>query len=167
MYFHDGEQLWVKSRNFFKERSETDLWWSVAIRYNLEEKLKQVPFQAVFGEIVGQNPKFPYDRKDQGCTFHVFDIFDVKWQQWLDWEARVRMLAEVGLQSVPLLYAGLYGAEGYTYDQLKELAEGNSLLNSDHIREGFVIRTMMERSDPYLGSRTIAKFVGEGYNLQK
>lgn len=46
-------------------------------------------------------------------------------------------------------------------------AEGLTTLGGRHIREGWVLNTLVERYEPKLDSRMQVKLVGEGYNLQK
>lgn len=166
-FCHDGERLWVKSRNFYKRMDPNDMWWDVAIRYDLENKLKAYPNMVFFGEVYGQVKGFRYDTTiEHGellTKVRFFDIFDVKKMRYLDYDPFVVMVSEVGLDLMPELYRGPWTnrADIYSY------AEGASTLNPKHIREGFVLRTVKERYEPKLDGRLQLKLVGEGYNLQK
>jgi len=162
----DGEKLWVKSRNFYKKEDPEDMWWDVALRMGLKEKLVQFPMKIFFGELVGQVKGFRYDAKiDKGSLLTkvcFFDVCDAKTGRYHDYDETVSMVTGLGLEMVPELYKGPWlGKEMYQY------AEGKSTLSDKTIREGFVLRTLKERFEPRLQSRFITKLIGEGYNLQK
>lgn len=166
-FSYDGERLWVKSRNFYKKQDEDDMWWDIAIRYDMENKLKAFPGLVFFGEVYGQVKGFRYDTViAEGrlmTKFRVFDVFDTKTLRYLSYEDKVKTILEAGLDPVPELYRGPFTnkADIYSY------AEGMSTLNPKHIREGFVLNTLIERYEPKLDGRLQFKLVGEGYNLQK
>lgn len=166
-FSHDGMQLWVKSRNFYKKKDEDDMWWDIAIRYDMENKLAAFPGLVFFGEVYGQVKGFRYDTViAEGRLmpkFRVFDVWDTKQLCYLSYEDRVKAIADAGLEAVPELYRGRWT----TKEELYPLAEGASTLNPKHIREGWVLNTLVERYEPRLDSRMQVKLVGEGYNLQK
>jgi len=163
----DGEKLWVKSRNYYKKQDEDDMWWDIAIRYDLENKLKNYPGFVFFGEVYGQVKGFRYDTViAEGrlmTKVRFFDIWDTKKLRYLDYDDRVKMLLEAGLDPVPELYRGLWLGK----EKMYPMAEGLTTLGGKHIREGWVLNTLHERYEPRLDSRMQVKLVGEGYNLQK
>jgi len=163
----DGEKMWVKSRNYYKKRDEDDMWWDIAMRYDMENKLKQFPGLVFFGEVYGQVPKFRYDTViAEGrlmTRLRVFDVFDTKTLRYLSYDDRVKTIQEAGLDPVPELYRGPWMGKEAMYP----LAEGMTTLGGKHIREGWVLNTLIERYEPKLDSRMQVKLVGEGYNLQK
>ena len=175
-FVHDGERLWVKSRNCYKRMRPDDQWWGIAKRYALEEKLLSTPHMVVFGEMYGLMTGFRYDTKYNLNTAPVssrgknapkilfFDVWDVARACFLSFDDRLRFLAERGLDPVPLLYRGQWLGR----DAMYALAEGPTALESGaHVREGWVLTTAQERYEPALGGRMQVKLVGEGYNLQK
>lgn len=166
-FCHDGTRLWSKSRNFYKKQDSDDMWWDIAIRYDLENKLAQFPMMVFFGEIIGQVKGFRYDSKiEEGrllSTVHFFDIWDAVKMRYLDYNDRVEMILKAGLSSVPELYKGRWLGKEHAY----KYAEGQSTLNTKHIREGAVLVSVKERYEPRLDRRLQLKIVGEGYNLQK
>jgi RNA ligase (TIGR02306 family) len=167
-FTHDGERLWVKSRNWFKKRDEVvDPWWNIAIRYELESKLSKFPMMAFFGELHSQVKGFPYDSEiiegKRQTKMRFFDVYDVKKMSWLDYDDCVAMVKEAGLDMVPVLYRGPWLGK----DKMYPYAEGLTTLGGRHIREGFVVKTVKERYEPKLNSRLTLKLVGEGYSLQK
>lgn len=166
-FCHDGEKLWVKSRNYYKKMDPDDPWWDIAIRYQLEEKLAKHPGKVFFGEMYGQVKGFRYDCELVNGAMHskirFFDIYDTKTMRYLDYDPFVSMVTESGLDVMPVLYRGVWGPK----EEMYAYAEGKTTLGSKHIREGFVLRTVKERYEPKLDSRMVVKLVGEGYNLQK
>lgn len=166
-FSHDGERLWVKSRNFYKLIDAEDMWWDVALRFDFENKMSKFPGFIFFGEIYGQVRKFRYDTEIIGGVLltkvRFFDVLDVKTKRYLDYDDRVRVISEIGLDPVPELYRGKWKGK----EEMYPLAEGMSTLNLKHIREGWVLNTIKERYEPRLDSRMQVKLVGEGYNLTK
>ena len=163
----DGERLWTKSRNYYKKKDEDDMWWDIALRYDLENKLQKFPHMVFFGEVYGQVKGFRYDTVIEGgvllTKIRFFDVFNTKTMRYVDYQQRVDMIQEAGLDPVPELYRG----EWLGKDDMYPLAEGMSTLNPKHVREGWVLNTLVERYEPRLDSRMQVKLVGEGYNLQK
>lgn len=163
---YDGKELWVKSRRFYKENTHENMWWDIATRYNLEEKLKKYPFMIFFGEVAGQVKKFRYGSKIENgmlkSRLFIFDIKDVKNDKYIDYDEMIKICKELELDTAPLLYRGPWT----TKEEMYSYAEGNSLLDS-HIREGWVLRLGKENYEPKISSRVQYKLVGEGYNLQK
>lgn len=166
-FSYDGTRLWVKSRNFYKKIDEDDMWWDIALRYDLENKLKAYPHLVFFGEVYGQVKGFRYDTIIADgrlmTKLRIFDVWDTKTMRYLDYDDRVKLIKDTDLDPVPELYYGAWKGK----DEMYLYAEGISTLNSKHIREGFVLNTVKERYEPRLGSRMQVKLVGEGYNLQK
>lgn len=166
-FSHDGTRLWVKSRNFYKKQDEEDMWWDVALRYDLENKLSKYPGFVFFGEVYGQVKGFRYDTViAEGrlmTKVRFFDIFDTKKMRYLDYDDRVKIITELGLDPVPELYRGPWLGK----EKMYPFAEGLTTLGGKHIREGWVLNTLKERYEPRLDSRMQVKLVGEAYNLQK
>lgn len=162
-FLHDGERLWVKSRNAFKKEDETNRWWKAAKRYNLTEKLSKFPGKVFFAELYGQVVGFPYDCKVDGNTRHnklrFFDILDPKALTFSDWDRTEEIVRSLDLETAPVLFKG-----PWTKD-LWSMADGKSSIG-DHIREGFIVRPAKERIDHHQG-RVILKLKGEEYLLKK
>lgn len=164
---YDGEQLFVKSRNYYKKRDEDDMWWDAAIRYNLEEKLKKYPMFVFFAEVAGRVAKYKYTAQIVDGKLNTilcfFDIYDVKQNKYLDYDDFLAIMKELDLPTVPELYRGIWKgkAEMYPY------AEGKTTLGGNGLREGFVCRTVKERYEPKLDARMQVKLIGEGYTLSK
>ena len=166
-FCHDGNRLWVKSRNYYKKMDEDDMWWDIALRYNLEGRLAEFPMKVFFGEVYGQVKGFRYDTVIEGgrllTKIRFFDVWDTTKMRYLDYPDRLDLINHLDLDPVPELYRGPWTNKSDIYSY----AEGMSTLNSKHIREGIVINSLKERFEPKLNSRLQLKLVGEGYNLQK
>ena len=158
---HDGERLWIGSHHRIKSYSLDTPWWQAAEKYKLEEKLKMFPELAFYGEMYGQQKHFLYDSEVRGKNrLRFFDIKNIETEKYLDYDSFIQIIQLLELESVPLLYRGPWNPSLIAY------AEGKSCLNSDTIREGFVVKPLIERWDPKI-RRTILKFISQDYLLSK
>lgn len=164
--YKDG-RLWVKSRNYYKKMDPEDMWWDIALRYDLENKLSQFPDMVFFGEVYGQVKGFRYDTVIAEARLmtkiRFFDVWDLTKMRYMDYDLRLQTILGAGLDPVVELYRGPFTNKSDIYSY----AEGMSTLNPKHIREGWVLNTITERYEPRVDSRLQFKLVGEGYNLQK
>jgi len=159
--YHKGK-FFVGSHRTFKGESATDLYWRAAIAYDLKNKLKLFPNLAVYGEIFGDKVQdLTYGAGRGETRLAVFDLYDTKTKRFLDYKNFIDVCWALDLPRVPELYWGAY--DSATVDQL---CDGKTKIpGADHIREGFVIKPMMERQ--VHGARVIFKMVGEKYLLRK
>ena len=166
-FCHDGEKLWCKSRNYYKKRDPDDMWWEVALRYDLENKLSKYPGLAFFAECIGQVKGFRYDSEIVSGKLHTklyfFDIWDTKQLRYLDYDEFKSIIEDVGLQTTPVLYRGPWTNK----EEMYALGERKTTLGGKHIAEGWVLCLGKERFEPRLNNRCKLKFVSEAYNLQK
>jgi RNA ligase (TIGR02306 family) len=162
-FYHDGDRLWVKSRQFFKKENPNNQWWAAAIRYNLADKLKSNPGKVFFAELYGQVKGFAYDtevvKNQRQNKIRFFDILDPKTQTFADWSELDKIVSGMELETAPVLYTGPWSDAQWAH------ADGKSSIG-DHIREGFVVRPAKERVHPHQG-RVILKHKGEEYLLKK
>lgn len=113
----------------------------------------------VFGEVFGSKVQDLH----YGCRgrfgFRAFDILaDGK---YLDADAFFATCAEFGVESVPVLFRGAYSPE-----KVRELSQGSTTMADDHIREGVVVKPVVERTHPKVG-RVALKYVGDQYLFSK
>ena len=80
--------------------------------------------------------------------------------KYLDWDDVLNIAGAFEVELVPILYRG-----PFSLDKIKELAKGNSTF-SDHIREGVVVKPVVERIDPKVG-RVILKYINDDYLFSK
>lgn len=154
-----AERLWVGSHGCIKKEDPNNLWWKVAAKFNLAEKLRKVPDKVFYGEIYGQVQDLKYDAKANEHFLRFFDVFDNQTGRYLDYDKAIEAIKTAELEPVPVLFRGPWSKD------LLALAEGKSTL-AQNVREGFVVRPEKERYSNDLG-RVILKMVGEGYLLRK
>jgi len=163
-YVHTGKRFFIGSRTVMT-RTGPSVWKTVADRYQLEQKLKQHPGVVLFGEVYGSVQDLRYGvPANEEVRFVAFDAL---WpnkdgtRRYLNNDDLERFCASLSIQMAPVLYRGPW------HDGLASLAEGKSTMpGADHVREGFVVRPVVERHDPRFG-RVQLKLAGEGYLLRK
>lgn len=112
----------------------------------------------LFGEVIGQGIQ------DLGYGLKLPEprLFDVMiGNEFLPPVAVAQVAAMLGIQTVPVLYTGPFDLEA-----LKEFRDGKDTLSNSHVREGIVIRSVLEGRHPFHG-RKIGKFVSPDYLLRK
>ena len=164
---YQDDRLWCKSRNHYKRLNPDDPWWDFALRHDLENKLRQFSGHVFFGELYGNVKGFRYDTQIEGgrllTRVRFFDVFALDTKRYLDYDQRVKMIEQAGLDAVPEMYRGVWTNK----DEMYSYAEGVSTLNPKHIREGWVLNTAVERFEPRLNSRMQVKLIGQAYSLAK
>ena len=195
-FSHDGERLWVKSRNFYKRGvveipvfeeipedvilenrhqrkqigtkvvNSTDQWWQVARRYDLETKLAKYPGLVFYGEVAGQVSGFQYDAET------VNGRVQSNLYLFDVWDTKHMRYLDYGDRVALITELGLrpvpelYRGPWLGKENMHQFAEGKTTLGGKHIREGYVLNTEKERYEEGIG-RIQFKLVGEAYNLQK
>lgn len=165
----DGEFM-AGSHRTRRKRPENDMFESNLYWYplslppvrslleNLATNHKQV---ILFGEIYGSKiQSLDYGHKGT-MGYRAFDLLvDGK---YLSCPAFMLLCAEHGVDTVPpITYIH------FNLDAIKGYSQGNTLLMQDnaHIREGVVVKPMLERSDPKIG-RCVLKYVSDQYLFAK
>ena len=159
-FLFQDDRLWVGSHTNIKREDPNNAWWKVALKEGLQEKLRNFPCIAIYGEVYGAVQDLKYASKPGELKLALFDSLDTRSRHYHDDDEFVELCKALGLPRVPMLYHGPWSSD------LKKLAEGNSTLAA-HVREGFVVRPVKERFAPELGGRLILKMLGEGYLLRK
>ena len=142
-------KTWI-SRNLLRKREmnhkdRVDAWNKMAIKYDLENLLKKYGRNLVIqGEIIGskiQKNKYKLDEVD----LYIFDVYDIDQAQYLSFNELVETTSTLGLQMVPVLYTDF--VLDHTVDEISKMADGWSKLNKDTLREGIVLKPMIEIKD--------------------
>jgi RNA ligase (TIGR02306 family) len=166
--FGDG-RLWVGSRNRFLREDERNLWWRIAARYGLAEKLAKYPGLVLYGETYGDVQDLKYGQASGDRVFASFDLYNTKTKSYLDYVAFKAICFELDIPTVPELYLGPIG-DGSVIDQLTNPAEGEkgftSTIDGKTLREGVVVKPVVERWN-HNTHRTILKHVSHAYLLRK
>jgi RNA ligase (TIGR02306 family) len=117
----------VCSRNMDLLKDESNTFWVVAIRDQMEEKLKNYPGNiAVQGELIGPG----IQGNIYGLTqpeFRVFDIYDIDIGDYMLPEQRRYYASALGFTHVPVM-AQNSSLEGMTMADILKHAEGDSVL---------------------------------------
>ena len=139
----DGE-FNVCSRNLNLKNTEDNTLWSVARRYDIENKMRGLSSDqvAIQGELVGPGVEGNhYDLKK--ADFYVYSIYDIVAGAYLSPEKRQNMCNVMGLKHVPVIAhsAELFDTLGIsTIAEVLKFADGKSLLNPNKLREGIVFK---------------------------
>jgi len=148
------DRIHVGSRTEWKREDDKNIWWRAAKNSPwLVEFCKAHPDICVYGEVYGiQDLK--YGHAGGRVSLAVFDL--LRGDEWIP-HADARKIG-ADLKWVPIVYEG-------PFDEavLKKLADGKSLIpGADNIREGIVVKPLVERTDPEIG-RVQLKIVSNEY----
>ena len=144
VYLRDGE-FGVCSRNLELKPSETNSLWKVAVRNDLELKLRRANRNlALQGELIGEGIQGnPY--KQKGQEFFLFDIYDIDASKYLTPAERNAFVEEHNIKHVPVLAFGaeLWDTLGInSIDNILKFAEGKSVMGMIGCeREGLVFKS--------------------------
>lgn len=146
-----GERIYEST---LKERNK---WWDI---YTKTPQIKHFctdnPGYCLYGEIYGMQKNFAYNASPQNIKFACFDILkpDGKWMDYEDW---LKMVIKYTLPCVPYM-----GVHEFNVEKLIEMAEGITYMGNTHMREGIVIKPLVERWHEKLG-RVCLKLVSHSY----
>jgi len=175
--FHEGEEIvatekihgangrWVFINNEMFSGSHTGwkkydpkiLWWS-ALAQNpwIEAFCKTHPGVTLYGEVYGQVQDLKYGTVPGSYKVRIFDIMTLG--NWWPYADVVKEAERSALELVPLVFRGPYNAV-----EMEKMSDGPSLIpGANHLREGIVVKPMVERTDPEIG-RVQLKIVSNQY----
>lgn len=152
----------VCSRNLRIKESETNAYWQIARKYNIEEKLRSLDKDlCIQGEIVGPGIQKNTARLSE-VELRVFDIYDIENQQYLGHDETVDLCAKLELPTVNVIYRGEFN---YTLSELIEMANKGTY-GPNLPCEGIVIRTVNPIFSQVLRKRLSVKVLSEKYGLR-
>lgn len=115
----------------------------------------------IYTEIFGSKVQDLQYGHTKDLAWRAFDIYVDG--RFMNYDEAQLWFDDYDIPTVPMLYKG-------PFDELKvwDYAIGNTTLMKDnpHIREGVVVKPIVERTDPTLG-RVILKFINDDYLLRK
>lgn len=160
-------EFYVCSRSQCLEYDKNNLYWQLAERYDIKNKLIEIVNNIededvtfwIHGEGYGPVQDLKY-----GISIAHFRIFDIrKNDTFLDIDNMLDVCRLYDLQTVPELYRG-----PYSLAIIEKYAQGDETVsqNAMHVREGIVFRPVKERLDRR-GRRVIAKCINPDYLLRK
>lgn len=169
IYMWDGAEMHVSSKGMASkglaiEESEGNVYWRAAKQVGLEETMNAMagwrfsPF-FIFGEVYGVQD-LHYGLQKGQVGLRVFDIMENGiYYNVLEFEACCELHQ---LATVPVLYRGPFSKE-----VVDSFTMGETQVGTDgSIREGIVIRPVVERFDMRLG-RVILKSISPDYLTRK
>lgn len=169
-------------KNLTLAENKANLYWRAAREYALTPAAARIcgHFGArrvgLFGEVYGkgvQDLHYGKDAsRDESLGYVLFDIAvmdqsgEVRWLSHAEIDELCSVTfgeagPAVATPRAPVVYEG-----PYDYEVLAALAEGRSVLDPGTIREGLVVRPIVERRSEVLSGRAIGKIVSEGYLLR-
>jgi len=133
MYFN--QKFGICSRNLELAEGDTTQW-KLAREFGLISKLENLGRNiALQGEIIGEGiQKNKYKLKGQ--EFRLFNIFDIDNYEYLPKSEMLEIAEQFCLKIVPTVFENI--ELPLTIDELLEIAEGKSVLNTQTEREGLV-----------------------------
>ncbi|MGI0058864.1 MAG: RNA ligase (ATP) [Nitrosotalea sp.] len=147
VYFHNNE-FGVCSRNLELKEDDQNTLWTVAKSLDLENKLKALDHSyAVQGELIGPG----IQKNKYGLKIHnmyVFNVYDITEGKYLNYLEMKEIADKLEVNTVPIL-GQISGKQ--TIEELVQLSKGTSQLKADQMREGIVLRPLIEDEDPELG----------------
>jgi RNA ligase (TIGR02306 family) len=149
------QKMFCGSHTNWKMESDISVWWK-ALRQNpwIEEFCRKHPDIFIYAETFGQVQSLKYNAKPNQFFVAAFDILDH--DRWLSYDECQEIIKDTpDFKWVPLVYRGPFNRE-----MLLAEAEKNSLYPNcaTQMREGIVIRPVIERFDAKLG-RVFLKMV--------
>ena len=137
--FFDNEFI-VCSRNINLKETDSNRFWLTARKFMLEEKLLGLHMTNLVlqGELLGPGIQGnPYQLEDY--EIYVFSVFDQNTHQYLDPATRRQVVADLGLNHVPIIHEEFPPSEMSVSDILL-MADGRSQITPSTIREGLVFK---------------------------
>jgi RNA ligase (TIGR02306 family) len=152
------------SRNQMKKDDEFCVYYKIARKYDISEKLKNFPKRiSVQGEICGPGIQGnPMGLKE--IELFVFNIYDIDERRYMDYEDFIAICKQLELQTVPILEIG--DSFNYGLDELLELADGKYPI-SGKPQEGIVVRPLIETYSEVLHDRLSFKIINNTFLLKE
>jgi RNA ligase (TIGR02306 family) len=151
MSVYQHSEFGVCSRKLDLKETENNAYWLVARQEKIEEKLKSYgDMISVQGEILGFNIqgnkyKLPLNK----FIFRLFNVFNIKTGSFFNYKDMVLFAKDFGFETVPVITESF--ELKHSIDDLLTIADGNSILYPEGLREGLVFRTLEEERDEDLG----------------
>jgi RNA ligase (TIGR02306 family) len=144
----DGTVVEKEVSNTWLEGAKQNPW--------LEELCRAHPDKVFFGEVAGQVQDLKYGAGKNQIFVFLFDALSLTERKFLNWNEFNQIVKPEWM--APVLYVGPYSKE-----IVAEHTDGMSLVpNANHIREGLVVKPLIER-DVYGLGRLILKSVSNNY----
>lgn len=140
------------------------LYWSPRKQPGVEALLSSLASYhrqvVLYGEILGSDVQ----SLDYGYRGHAgYRAFDLMVDgRYVEFDVFRMLCVRYDVAMVPMISYGY----PFNLDEIRVEAAGKTALGSDHLREGIVVKPLIERTDPRIG-RAIAKYVSDDFLLAK
>lgn len=161
-FFIKGGEFGVCSRRINLKETETNGFWKMARKYDVENVLRKAFPEsdiAIQGEIVGPG----IQKNNLGLKeleLHLFNIFDIKQRYYLDYDKIVEFTNTYNIPMVTTINQG--NAFGYNLEELLELANKQTYPTGKPA-EGIVIRPKESFRSAELNKAWSGKVLNENY----
>lgn len=129
-------------RHYVTDHGGDNIYWEMSKKYDIEKHLRQYldnhpecSFVCIQGEGVGNVQGNPLQLTEN--DLYVFNLIDSQVGRYGSYEGK-KIINSWGMKWVPILG---YGKTQDTMEELKEFADGKSVVNPKVMREGIVYRT--------------------------
>lgn len=142
--------------------------WHMAVEQNpwIKSFCENFPDLTVYGEVFGWVQDLKYGAKEGQMFFRAFDLFSESENRWLNWD---EIIDHIPLgdgdfdEGEHVMWVPLLALASYSKELINELVDGKSqIVGADHLREGIVVKPVVERNDIRLG-RVALKVVSNDY----
>ncbi len=170
--FRDG-RMYVGSRNQWKRDEPGSAYWKVLRKYPQIERLCRAnPDLTIYGEVYGDVQDLKYGAEKGEVFFAAFDLYrDGNPQGGIVRRQFDKLALRLGYQRIPkaggwvdyvsardlcdsfaVPWVPVFSVAPYDPEQSLRFTDGKSVIpGADHVREGCVIRPIVERHDPRVG----------------
>ena len=137
---------------------DRNIYAIIAKQYDIKNKLKLG--EEIFGEIYGLEVQknYGYGLKNNELRFLAFDV--MKDGKYLNYQDFINFCDERNIPRVPVIFIGKFGDAN-----LQELSTGKSIIGDQPIKEGCVVKPLIERLDRT--GRVVYKSINTEYLLLK
>jgi RNA ligase (TIGR02306 family) len=158
-YCYADGRFWSGGKTGWKTESANSPWWRALKQCQpLLTFLEAYPNLVAYGEIYGAVQDLKYGTRPGEIRLALFDFWDYASVRYLDFDHAYGLAKDAALPWVPVLWRGPYAREA-----VLALADGESAMpGAKHLREGIVVRPVVERMDPARG-RVHVKIVSNRY----
>lgn len=129
----------VCSRNLSLEETDGNLYWQIARKYDIINKVETLGLNiAIQGEIIGNNIQGNQYKLNAPELF-VFNIYDIDKQGYVNPIRRKELCDQLGLKHVPIINEEMSIRDFSNIEEMLQFAEGKSIINGSE-REGVVFK---------------------------
>jgi RNA ligase (TIGR02306 family) len=151
-------RLWILERlgRNLDIPTTSEYWKAFKAQPDLMEIVKRFGGLVFYGELYGRvQSGFTYD-SNEGNKIRIFDVLDPTTRTYLPWPEVANIVPSELL--VPVDYIG-----PFEMNVVQEYAEHKSQLTGDHVREGVVVKPLVDMWSDRLGGRIILKYINPVY----